>query len=346
MITQKNIGKTDIKVSTLGFGAASIGNLFKEVSENEAVSTMKLALDSGVNMFDTAPRYGLGLSERRVGNLLREVPNSDYVLSTKVGRVLTPDVNADVTKLRYDFASPMPFDAHYDYTYDGIMRSWEDSLQRLGLAQIDILLVHDIGEFTHGEKDAYYYQQLRSSGYKALHELREQGLIKAVGLGVNESPICERVMDIGQFDCFLLASRYTLLEQEPLDSFLPKCQQHGASIILGGPYNSGILATGVKGSSTPLYDYVEAPKHIIDKVEQIENICDEYQVPLAAAALQFPLAHEAVSTVIPGIANQDRMQKTLEFFNHSIPSEFWQKLKRLGLIREEAPVPADDVECV
>lgn len=338
---KKEIGNTGLKVSTLGFGAASIGNLYKAVSDDEARNTLRATIESGINLFDTAPRYGLGLSERRVGDALRKLECSEYVISTKVGRLLTPDVLANTNQLRYEFDTPMPFDAHYDYTYDGIMRSYEDSLQRLGLASIDILLVHDIGPFTHGEKDSYYYKQLKSSGYKALEELRKNKQIKAVGLGVNETEICERAMDLGQFDCFLLAGRYSLLEQDAINTFLPKCIEHGASIVLGGPYNSGILATGVKENSSPMYDYAPAPQEIVSRVASIEEVCQQYHITLAAAALQFPLAHNAVSTVIPGLGSERRVLKTVDLFNEKIPTEFWQTLKTKGLIHEDAPTPSE-----
>lgn len=339
MFKNRPIGKTQLAVSELGFGAASLGNLYKAVSNDEAQSTLNTAIKSGINLFDTAPRYGLGLSERRVGDALRELNSSDYVISTKVGRILTPDKKVNVKELRYGFDTPMPFDAHYDYTYDGIMRSFEDSQQRLGLAEIDILLVHDIGVDTHGDKDPYYYQQLSSSGYKALDELRQQGLIKAIGLGVNESEICERVMELGQWDCFLLAGRYSLLEQDSLDTFLPKCESHGASIILGGPYNSGILATGVKGSSVPHYNYEPAPQDIVNRVRKIEDVCEQFDVTLAAAALQFPLGHSAVATVIPGMGSERRVTKTVELFHQYIPTEFWSQLKHEGLLHPDAPIP-------
>ena len=341
-LPKRRLGQTDLELTTLGFGAASLGNLYKAETDEEARRTLKTAIKSGINLFDTAPHYGLGLSERRVGDALRSLNTRDYVVSTKVGRILTADINADTSRLRYGFDTPMPFDAHYDYTYDGIMRSYEDSLQRLGLAKIDILLVHDIGAETHGDKDAFYYQQLQESGYKALNELRQQGEIKAVGLGVNETEVCERVMALGQFDCFLLAGRYSLLEQEALTSFLPKCKEHCTSIILGGPYNSGILATGVKGQIVPTYNYAPAPKAIIDKVRCIEEVCSEFDVSLAAAALQFPLAHKAVTTVIPGIGSESRVIKTQGLFSEYIPSEFWQTLKKFELIVEDAPVPEDN----
>ncbi|MCC4831820.1 aldo/keto reductase [Shewanella sp. 10N.7] len=344
MFRKRQIGKTNIQVTELGFGAASLGNLYKAISNEEATLTLSSAIHSGINLFDTAPRYGLGLSERRVGDVLRELAPSEYVISTKVGRILTPDRKANTKELRYGFDTPMPFDAHYDYTYDGIMRSFEDSIQRLGIAEIDILLVHDIGADTHGDKDEFYYNQLSESGYKAVDELRTQGLIKAVGLGVNETEICERVMDIGQFDCFLLAGRYSLLEQDALDTFLPKCENHGASIILGGPYNSGILATGVKGEGEPHYNYQPAQADIIKKVREIEDVCEQFQVPLAAAALQFPLGHSTVATVIPGLGSERRVKKTVELFHHDIPTDFWLRLIEIGLLRQDAPLPKSNAK--
>lgn len=336
----RQLGKTSLKVSTLGFGAASMGNLYQSVSDDKAKETLATAIDLGMNLFDTSPRYGAGLSERRVGDALRPLAKDKYILSTKVGRLLKSDAKADINKLRHGFLTPMPFDAHYDYSYGGIMRSFEDSQQRLGLAEIDILLVHDIGSYTHGDKDKRYFEQFEASGYKALDELRKYGAIKAIGLGVNETEICERVMNIGQFDCFLLAGRYSLLEQAPLNQFLPKCQAHGASIILGGPYNSGILATGVHGKNIPYYDYEPAPKHIIDRVAKIEAVCAQYQVTLAAAALQFPLGHDAVASVIPGLGSARRVQHTIELFNEVIPEDFWQTLKDENLLDPAAPLPA------
>lgn len=339
ILPTKQLGKTSLKVSTLGFGAASLGNLYKEVSDEVARKTLQAAINSGLTLFDTAPHYGTGLSERRVGDALRELGKNDYVISTKVGRLLKPSRNKDITQLHHSFITSMPFEAHYDYSYDGIMRSYEDSMQRLGLAKIDILLIHDIGYDTHAEKNDYYFKQLDRGGYKALDELRTNQQIKAVGLGVNETEPCVDAMKIGQFDCFLLAGRYSLLEQKPLDSFLPQCIQHGASIILGGPYNSGILATGVRNTKAPYYNYEPAPKSIIQKVEKIQNYCDEFNVTLAAAALQFPLGHEAVVSVIPGIGNATRVTKTVELFNEIIPIEFWKALKSDDLLHQDAPLP-------
>lgn len=337
--TPRQIGKTNLKVSPLGFGAASMGNLYHSVTDAEARDTLCASVELGLNLYDTSPRYGAGLSERRVGDALRPLAKNDYVISTKVGRLLKPDVHANINELRHGFMTPMSFEAHYDYSYSGIMRSFEDSQQRLGLAEIDILLVHDLGSFTHGDNDNYYFEQFEKSGYKALENLRKHGDIKAVGLGVNEVEICERVMKIGQFDCFLLAGRYSLLEQAPLHGFFQKCEEHGASIILGGPYNSGILATGVGGKNTPYYNYEPAPQEIIDKVAKIEAICAQFQVTLAAAALQFPLGHSVVSSVIPGLGNAKRVQHTIDLFNEVIPGEFWQTLKHENLLDKAAPLP-------
>lgn len=339
VLAKHSLGKTSLQVSELGFGGASVGNLYQAISDEKAGKTLRAAIASGINVFDTAPRYGLGLSERRIGDALRNLSAQDYVLSTKVGRILTPEPNAKVNEIRYGFETPMPFEAHYDYSYDGIMRSYFDSLQRLGLAKIDVLLVHDLGADTHQNQDNYYYEQFKSSGYKALEQLRQQGLVKAVGLGVNETQICERVMELGQFDCFLLAGRYSLLEQGALTSFLPKCAEHGASIILGGPYNSGILATGVSGPSTPLYNYEAAPAHIIHRVAKIEDVCRQYEVTLAAAALQFPLAHPCVASVIPGLSSDSLVYKTTELLTQSIPAEFWVELQQQGLLNTLAPLP-------
>jgi D-threo-aldose 1-dehydrogenase len=342
----RQLGKTSLNVTTLGFGAASMGNLYQSVSDDNAKETLATAINLGLNLFDTSPRYGAGLSERRVGDALRYLPKDAYILSTKVGRLLKSDTKADINKLRHGFLTPMPFEAHYDYSYSGIMRSFEDSQQRLGLAEIDILLVHDIGSYTHGDEDKNYFKQFETSGYKALEELRKYGAIQAVGLGVNETEICERAMNIGQFDCFLLAGRYSLLEQEPLHQFLPKCEAHGASIILGGPYNSGILATGVHGKSVPHYDYELAPKHIINRVANIEAVCAQYKVSLAAAALQFPLGHAAVASVIPGLGSARRVQRTVELFNEVIPDAFWQTLKDENLLDQAAPLPTPTTKSV
>lgn len=329
------LGKTGLAVTRLGFGSASLGNLYRAIDDATAQATATAAWEQGLRYFDTAPYYGFGLSERRVGDVLRAHPQ-EYVLSTKVGRLIVPVAKAED---KHGFCSPMPFAPVYDYSYDGVMRSFEDSLQRLGLSRIDIIYMHDIGQVTHGKRHKELFAIAMDGGYKAMHSLREQGLVKAIGLGVNEYEVCEQAMTHGDFDCFLLAGRYTLLEQEPLETFFPACERKGISIVIGGPYNSGILAAGTKSKQTLTYNYEAAPADVVDKVKRIEQSCDQYKVPLAAAALQFPLAHPLVASVIPGLGNPDRVTKTVDLMQVKIPAALWQELKANGLVHPQAPLP-------
>ena len=342
MFKKRQIGKTKLQVTELGFGAATLGNLYHPMLDSAAKESITKAVELGLNQFDTAPYYGFGLSERRVGDALRQYDNNDYVLSTKVGRILEPCEKAED---KYGFCSPMPFEPKYDYSYDGIMRSFEHSIQRLGLSKIDILYMHDIGRATHGDDHERLFKIAMKGGYKAMDELRSQGLVSAIGLGVNEYEVCEQAMDYGYFDCFLLAGRYTLLEQKSLETFLPRCLKENSSIILGGPYNSGILATGVrKEGVVPHYNYEPASQNIINTVDKIESICQDFNVPLAAAALQFPLAHPAVVSVIPGLSSANRVQTTVEQMTVNIPSEFWLALQKAGILYPDVPVPTGIVE--
>ena len=335
-LQQRRIGRTDLAIDTLGFGCAPLGNLYQEVSDSEASAVLDAAWQAGFRYYDTAPHYGQGLSERRLGDKLRQCRGQEYLLSTKVGRLLKP---AGYATARHCYHSPMPFDIHYDYSYDGVMRSFEDSLQRLGLDRVDILYMHDIGEFTHGADHPALFDTAMNGGYRAMDELRRQGLVKAIGLGVNEYQVCEAALEHGDWDCFLLAGRYTLLEQASLASFLPKCQARQCSVVVGGAYNSGILATGTRGKGPLYYDYGPAPAAVIRRVQQLEALCDKFDVPLAAAALQFPLAHPAVVSVIPGMSNARRINQTRALFEHPIPGEFWSALRLAGLVREETPLP-------
>lgn len=338
-LPRRKIGKTELEIVTLGLGCASLGNLYRPVTDVQARETVRCALDAGLCYLDTAPYYGFGLSERRVGDALRQETRSSLVLSTKVGRLLQPCRLVDEDETRYGFHSPMPFEPVYDYSYDGIMRSYEDSLQRLGLNRIDILYLHDIGRVTHGDDNALLFKIAMESGYKALDELRSAGQISAFGLGVNEYEVCEEALEYGNFDCFLLAGRYTLLEQEALDTFLPKCEVRNISVIIGGVYNSNILVLGTKSEQTLYYNYEPAPPAIIERVQRLETVCDEFQVSLPAAALQFPLACPAVANVIVGMGNPQRIKHTLELFTMNIPAEFWQALRSEGLLHPAAPVP-------
>jgi len=338
MTFKKNsIPNTNIQVSELGLGSASIGNLYQQISDEEAYKTISLSLQYGMNLIDTAPYYGMGLSERRIGDGTRIIPSSDYVLSTKVGRLLIP---SDKVSNIDNYCNPMPFEPKFDYSYDGIMRSFEDSIQRLGHSKIDILYIHDIDKTTHGENYEYHFRMAMNSGYKALDELRSAGLIQAIGLGVNDYHVCEEAMKHGDFNCFLLAGRYTLLEQGALQTFLPKCESKNISVILGGPYNSGILATGVKDSGRALhYNYKQPPKSIVEKVIELEKICDYFSIPLAAAALQFPLAHPSIVSVVVGLNSVSQVESTIANYQTIIPKEFWQALKDNSLILENSPTP-------
>ena len=340
LLSGRKIGKTRLEVSALGLGCASLGNLYRPITDAQAKKTARFALKSGLRYVDTAPYYGFGLSERRVGDVLRQERRDSFVLSTKVGRLLRPCASVDENTARYGFCSPMAFEPMYDYSYDGVMRSYEDSLQRLGLNRIDILYIHDVGRVTHGDDSVRSFKIAMDGGYKALDELRQSGRIRAFGLGVNECEICEEALECGDFDCFLLAGRYTLLEQDALNTFLPKCAQRNVSVVIGGVYNSGILALGTKTERTLRYNYQPAPQAVIERVRRIEAVCDAFQVPLPAAALQFPLACPAVANVIVGMRSPRNVRRNLKLLSCPIPAELWQALRAEGLLHPAAPVPA------
>ncbi len=339
MIARRNIGKTGLAVTELGFGTAPLGNLFKPLPDATARETLAAAQSAGFGYYDTAPFYGFGLSERRLGDSLRS--RRDIVLSTKVGRLLKPISGpVDETVPRHGYATPMPFEPVYDYSYDAVMRSFAESLQRLGLSRIDLLYIHDIGRLTHGDaNDARMAELTRGGGLKALEELRSAGAISGFGMGVNEIPACLEVMRHARLDVILLAGRYTLLEQNALDALFPACEAAGTAIVVGGPYNSGILAVGTRTAAPLYYDYEPAPSAVIEKVRKIEAVCDRHAVPLAAAALQFPLAHGIVASVIPGLDSAARVEQTIALYRHKIPAALWQDLRRENLIRADAPIP-------
>jgi D-threo-aldose 1-dehydrogenase len=304
----------------------------------QAIATVDAAWDAGVRFFDTAPHYGHTKAEHRIGDALRRYPRDQYVLSTKVGRRYVPRTTP------YDgsegWQDPLPFQAIYDYTRDGILRSFEDSQQRLGIVDIDILLIHDIGRVTHGERNAHYWKQLtEGGGFRALDELRSSGAVKAVGLGVNEGAAILDAMADFDIDCALLAGRYTLLEQATLDDLLPACEARGVSILLGGAFNSGILARGVQGDLK--FNYGAAPQEVIERVARLEAVCRVHGVPLAAAALQFPYAHPAVATVLTGARSVEELRENVASFERPIPAELWTALRDKGLLDLRATVPKD-----
>lgn len=328
---KRPVGRTDLMVTTLGLGGASLAGNYTGVPADEARALVRHAIDLGINYVDTAPHYGFGRSEHLVGDVLRE-SREGVVLSTKVGRLLRPVHGQDWP--RNEWIDPLPFREVYDYSYDGVMRSFEDSLQRLGLEKIDMLYVHDIGVVTHGvEGNKPLWQQLAGGGYKALRELRDAGLVKAIGLGVNEWQVLMDAFALGDWDVFLLAGRYTLLEQTSLTPFLSTCVDRGASVVVGGPFNSGILAGGDR------FDYARAPEAVVAKVRALASMCREFDVPLPAAALQFPLAHPAVCTVLPGPRSPEELDGILDWWDVAIPDGLWAALMDKGLLAEGTPIP-------
>jgi D-threo-aldose 1-dehydrogenase len=339
---RRRIGRTALEVSVVGFGGNALGNLYTTVDETAARDTVLAAYETGVTYFDTAPLYGYGLSERRMGDALRGLPRDEVVLSTKVGRLLRPHGRVAPPKLAPSeggiFTGELPFLPVFDFSYDATMRSFEDSLQRLGMNRVDILLIHDCDEWSQGSRYEEALRTVESGALRALTRLREEGVISAIGAGVNQAEACERLMDIGPFDCFMLAGRYTLLEQGALDRFLPRCVPEGVSVILAAPFNSGILVTGATPDAR--YNYLPAPKDVKERVARIEEIGRAHDVPLAAAALQFVLAHPAVVTVIPGSRSRAEAEQNARWAAAPIPGSYWADLQAEGLLREDAPVPA------
>lgn len=326
---KRRIGRTNVEVDVLGIGGAPFGGNFADIGRSEAAETLEVAFDAGITYVDTAPFYGFGRSERVIGDLVRDKP---YVISTKVGRILAPGHAPD--PMAYGMIEPLPFHPVYDYTYDGVMRSFEASQHRLGLDRIDILLAHDIGEFQHGaEENARHFADLEKGGYRALDELRASGQVQAIGLGVNENEVCEAALGIGDWDVFLLAGRYTVLEQTALDSLFPACEKAGTTIICGGPFNSGVLV------GREMWNYAKAPDDVVERVQKLKAIANDNAVPLPAAALQFPLAHPIVSSVIPGSRSPEEFRQILDWAKFDISTQFWGDLRGAGLLHEDAPVP-------
>jgi D-threo-aldose 1-dehydrogenase len=333
---RKTFGRSGLEVTAMGLGTAPIGNQFRFVPDADARAVIDGAWDAGLRYVDTAPFYGNGLAELRVGDALRWRPRDEYVLSTKVGRLLKPVRRSQIESMFW--VDPAAFEVIHDYSYDGVMRSIEDSLQRLALERIDIAFIHDIDNFSHPPQvQKAHFRTAMNSGYKALDKLRSEGTVKAIGVGCNEWQVCDQALRERDFDCFLLAGRYTLLEQDALDSFLPLCEERNVVIALGGGYNSGILATGaVEGAH---YNYTVAPEPILVRVRAIEELCKEFGVALKSAALQFVLAHPCVPTVIPGTRSLGHLEDNLKQISAPIPVDFWSELKRKRLLREDAPTP-------
>jgi D-threo-aldose 1-dehydrogenase len=319
----------------IGLGTAPLGNLYAALDETTALQTVQAAIDGGVRLFDTAPLYGHGLAEHRLGTVLRQVPRERLIVSTKVGRVLEPSAEGGD---RSGYFGGLPHRARFDYSYDGAWRSLEQSLLRLGLARIDLLLIHDVDAWTHGADgvDARFGECMDGS-YRALHEMRAQGLVRAIGVGVNESAMCERFARVGDFDLMMLAGRYSLLEQGALDDFLPTALARGIGVLIAGVFNSGVLAQPLDAPAK--YNYGAAPPPVVRRVRRLRAVCAAHGVSLVDAAVQFPRAHPAVCAAVLGAVSPAEVQQNLRAVQSTVPNALWAELKADGLIRPDAPVP-------
>lgn len=331
--------KARLQGNPLGFGGAPLGNLFRAVTEGEAIALVRHARASGIGYFDTAPHYGNGLSEIRIGKALGGIARDEYVLSSKVGRLLVADRAAP--REQNGYVDVLPYRQRWDYSRSGTLRSIDESLQRLGVSRLDIAYIHDIDRDTHGTAYAQRFDEVLTGAVPALTELREAGVIGGFGLGVNDWRVCVDVLSRVDLDIVLLAGRYTLLDQSALSELLPVCERRGVALVIGGPYNSGILATGAHPAddSAPYFNYAPARPDVVARVAAIERVCAEFDVPLRAAALQFPLGHPTVTSVIPGARTIAEFDQNLALATRAVPQTFWQALADRGLIPPDAPLP-------
>ncbi len=328
-------GRSGLTFTALSYGGAPIGNFNGVFSDADAQDMVSQAWDQGIRYFDTAPGYGNGLSEHRLGHALRRRDRKELVLSTKVGRVLTPTLDAPSTNGQY--LDIPPFVAGYDYSYDGVMRAVEQSMQRMLTDHFDALFIHDCDRYTHGSAAPELFHQAIVSAFPALESLREQQVVKAIGFGINETDLMIEAVKATDVDVCLLAGRYTLLEQEPLDELFPICEEQGVGIVLGGVYNSGVLATGpISGAR---FNYAPADANILAKAGQLQDVCRRHDVPLAAVALQFAYAHPVVVSACIGARNEKQQTRNAELFESSVPGELWDDLRAAKLIRPDAPTP-------
>jgi len=331
---RRSLPRTGLALPVFGLGCSQAGGLYHAMDDAEAAALFDTAWAEGVRMFDTAPYYGYTRSERRVGAALGTRARDAYVVSTKVGRRMR--VDPTVGPGDGGWADPLPFRPVFDYSRDGVLSSFADSLQRLGLARIDLLYVHDIGEATHGDRHAMYWRQLtHGGGFRALEELRASGAVSAIGFGVNEWQVAHAGMQELELDCVMLAGRYTLLEQAALSPLLDDCVRRGTAIIVAGPFNSGILAGG------DTFDYAHAPAAVVERVRAIAAVCRDFDVALPAAALQFPLAHPAVVACVAGAETAAQLRQNIAWFEAAIPAQLWPTLRARGLLDARAPIPAD-----
>jgi D-threo-aldose 1-dehydrogenase len=334
-LPRRSLGRTGLQVSVLGFGTAPLGDLYSRLDDATAIATIERALESGINLVDTSPLYGHGLSEHRCGTAIRRVRRRDLVLCTKVGRWMDPRRGRGEAS---GFVGGQPHHAVVDYSYDGTMRSVEQSLLRLGTDRLDLLLIHDVDVWTHGiEAIEDRFREAMTGAYVALERLRAEGVVSGIGVGVNEAEMCVRFAQAGSFDTMLLAGRYSLLEQPALAEFLPLARKQGIAVMLGGVFNSGILATGVVPGAK--YNYRDAPPDILTKVKEIERVCAAHGVGLPTAALQFALGHPAVASVVLGAQNPEEVTRNVASLSSKVPAALWSDLKTERLLDGQAPVP-------
>jgi len=340
---RRRLGRTSLEVTRLGFGGASLGDAYEAIPEAQAEGALEAAFAAGIGHFDTSPWYGNGKSEMRFGRVLRTKPRSSFVLTTKVGRVYFRPQEPD-TFHHSRWVGGLPFDRRFDYTRDGVLKSYEQSLLRLGLNRVEGLLIHDLDlrhQLTDDGIAARFKELENGKGWQALADLKSSGEILAIGAGINHLGMIPRFLERFDIDFFLLAMPYTLMEQEALDEELPLCEARGVSVVIGAPFASGILARGPRPGA--LYGYKPAEPEIIAKAEQIAAVCARHGVPLPAAALQFPLAHPAVAAVIPGPVSSEEVRLNLAAMRYRIPEDLWEELKAAKLLRADAPVPRLDV---
>ena len=329
---------TDLAFSAIGLGTAPMGDLYELLDEKTSISTIEQAYRSGVRIFDTSPHYGNGLAESRVGAGLRHVPRNDVIVSTKIGRVMDPfsqpaERNQDVYSP--GFAGGYPHAPRFDYSYDGTMRSVEQSLLRLGLSRIDVLLIHDCDVWTHGADAERRFKEAMEGAYRALDKLRSEKTVAAIGFGINEADVCVKFARAGDFDVAMMAGRYSLLIQTGLAEFLPLALEKNMGVMLAGVFNSGILATGaIPGAK---FEYAPAPPEIMDRVRKIEAICARHDTSIRRAALQFALLHPAVVSVVLGAAKPIEVEANAADAEHKVPAELWSELKSAGLLDSSAP---------
>lgn len=342
-VPSRSMARAGLDVSALGLGGGALGGLYASVDRSDAHAAVRTAYDGGVRYFDTAPLYGHGRSELRLGEALLGLPRDGYVLATKVGIVIEPTGDAS-PEAEQRYADPWLLEGRYDFGYDACLRSLEGSLERLGVDRIDVVNIHDPDEGDSAlppadRRGVDHHAAVMDGAYRALHELRDQGVIGAIGVGMNGTDPLLRFAEAGDFDTFLLAGRYTLLAQDGLDDLLPLCVERGIGLVVGGVFNSGILASGTDVAE-PMHDYGPAAPAVIERVRRLEAACADHGVPLAAAALQFPLRHPAVACVIPGMRSADEARANLASATHPIPEAFWDDLADRGLVDQRAARPA------